>query len=60
MHVLKGLLRQVGSVRLSTILNDINALLKSGGIMDQAAFDSILQEYQSLEGQLQEWLKKNS
>jgi CheY-like chemotaxis protein/HPt (histidine-containing phosphotransfer) domain-containing protein len=59
-HVLKGLLRQVGAVRLSTILNDINALLKGGGVIDQAAFDSILQEYQSLEGQLQEWLKTNT
>jgi CheY-like chemotaxis protein len=59
-HVLKGLLRQVGAVRLSTILNDINALLKSGGTMDPSAFDSILQEYQQLEGHLQEWLKKNT
>jgi len=59
-HVLKGLLRQVGAVRLSTILNDINALLKSGGTIDQPAFDSILQEYQQLEGQLQDWLKKNT
>jgi HPt (histidine-containing phosphotransfer) domain-containing protein len=59
-HVLKGLLRQVGAVRLSTILNDINVLLKSGGTMDPSAFDSILQEYQQLEGHLQEWLKKNT
>ncbi|BDW10861.1 hypothetical protein PSHI8_09430 [Polynucleobacter sp. SHI8] len=59
-HVLKGLLRQVGSVRLSTILNDLNGLLKSGGTMDQPAFETILKEYQLLEGQLQDWLKKNS
>jgi CheY-like chemotaxis protein len=59
-HVLKGLLRQVGSVRLSTILNDLNGLLKSGGTMDQPAFETILKEYQLLEVQLQDWLKKNS
>ena len=59
-HVLKGLLRQVGAVRLSTILNDLNGLLKSGGTMDQPAFETILKEYQLLEGQLQDWLKQNT
>jgi HPt (histidine-containing phosphotransfer) domain-containing protein len=59
-HVLKGVLRQVGAVRLSTKLNYINALLKIGGTIDQPAFDSILQEDQLLEGQLQEWLKQNT
>jgi HPt (histidine-containing phosphotransfer) domain-containing protein len=59
-HVLKGVLRQVGAVRLSTKLNYINALLKIGGTIEQPAFDSILQEDQLLEGQLQEWLKQNT
>jgi len=59
-HVLKGLLRQVGAVRLSTVLNDLNGLLKSGGTIDQPAFESILKEYQLLEGQLQDWLKQNT
>jgi CheY-like chemotaxis protein len=58
-HVLKGVMRQVGAQRLATVLQELHAHLKNGGTMDMIVFDGLLKEYHQLEEQLQAWLKKN-
>lgn len=59
-HVLKGLFRQIGAVRLATIFSEIDGHLKNGGTIEAAVYEGVLKEYQLLEAQLQQWLSKNS
>jgi CheY-like chemotaxis protein len=59
-HVLKGLFRQIGAVRLATIFSELDGQLKNGGTLESAVYEGLLKEYQLLEAQLQLWLTKNS
>lgn len=59
-HVLKGLFRQIGAVRLATIFSELDGQLKNGGTLESAVYEGLLKEYQLLEAQLQLWLSKNS
>ena len=59
-HVLKGLFRQIGAVRLATIFSELDGQLKNGGTIETTVYEGLLKEYQLLEAQLQLWLSKNS
>ena len=59
-HVLKGLFRQIGAVRLATIFSELDGHLKNGGTIEVAVYEGLLKEYALLEAQLQQWLSKNS
>ena len=58
-HVLRGVLRQMGAVRLHSIFVELNTHLKNGGELNEGAFQKVSDEYQTLEQQLQEWLRNN-
>lgn len=58
-HVLRGLLRQLGAVRLHAIYVELNTHLKNGGQMNEAAYQKIVHENQTLEQQIQTWMRKN-
>jgi hypothetical protein len=47
-------------VRLHAIFVELNNHLKNDGALNESAYLKIVQEYQSLEISVQDWLKKNT
>jgi hypothetical protein len=56
-HILKSQLRQIGSVRLSKIIESLNDVLSNGGMIDLAALDKIVANYDVFEKELRAWLR---
>lgn len=56
-HILKTQLRQIGSVRLSKIIESLNDVLSNGGMIDLAALDKIVANYEEFEKELRAWLR---
>jgi len=56
-HILKSQLRQIGSVRLSKIIESLNDVLSNGGMIDLAALDKIVANYDEFEKELRAWLR---
>jgi CheY-like chemotaxis protein/nitrogen-specific signal transduction histidine kinase len=54
-HTLKGLTAQVGGVRLSGRLADLDAQLRAGGRIESAAVAEVVQDYASLVSALRRW-----
>jgi signal transduction histidine kinase/CheY-like chemotaxis protein/HPt (histidine-containing phosphotransfer) domain-containing protein len=56
-HTLKGLTAQIGGVRISRRLKDVNGRLKGGGEIDSATAVDLFNEYQTLARDLLEWMQ---
>ena len=56
-HILKSQLRQIGSVRLSKIIESLNEALTNGGMIDLVAHDKIVANYEEFEKELRAWLR---
>ena len=56
-HILKTQLRQIGSVRLSKIIESLSEVLSNGGMIDLAALDKIMENYAVFENELRAWLR---
>ncbi len=59
-HVLKGLLHQIGAIRLSKILAELNERMKEGAAINETLYTGLVKEYQNLEKELQAWIQKNT
>jgi CheY-like chemotaxis protein len=59
-HVLKGLFHQIGAIRLSKILGEVNEKMKNGVVINEALYVGLVSEYQSLDKELQQWIQKNT
>ena len=59
-HILKGLFHQIGAIRLSKILGEVNEKMKNGVAINEALYVGLVSEYQSLDKELQQWVKKNT
>jgi CheY-like chemotaxis protein len=56
-HKLKGLIAQLGGVRLSKRMKLVEIELKTGGSIDAAALEELLTEYQQLSDRIKEWMQ---
>jgi len=56
-HILKSQLRQIGAVRLSKIIESLSDVLSNGGMIDLAALDKIVANYEEFEKELRAWLR---
>ncbi len=59
-HVLKGLFHQIGAIRLSKILGEVNEMMKSGVAINEALYKGLVSEYQALDKELKNWVQKNT
>ena len=59
-HVLKGLLHQIGAIRLSKILAELNERMKEGAAINEILYTGLVKEFQILDKELQVWIKKNT
>ena len=56
-HTMKGLTAQIGGIRLSSSLKEIDDRLRDGGRTDMPTVDALRSEYQVLSAILQEWMR---
>ena len=59
-HVLKGLFHQIGAIRLSKILGEVNEMMNSGVAINEALYKGLVSEYQALDKELKNWVQKNT
>ena len=56
-HTMKGLTAQIGGIKLSVRMKEVDDHLKGGGTTDSVTVNDLRREYQTLAATLLEWIR---